>query len=164
MPKWHWIRPRDTVYAQFVSEIRRMSTRKRTSPVWEFFELTEVVSMTKSSRRRSASCVKGWVWRMVGELVICSTISKPSIQLHISFQEKLMPHRGKLLLVHSRRPAILHGRTQSQQWLWSSSRETCVKHPRLYSHDLSTQWVGKGTTTIIFVQYSFVKTSGYPDT
>jgi len=163
MPKWHRIRPRDTVHAQFVSEIGRMSTRKRTSPVWEFFELTEVVSMTKSSRW-SASRVKGWVWRMVGELAICSTISKPSIQLRKRFQEKLMPHRGKLLLVHSRRPAILHGRTQSQQGLWSSLRETCVKYPWLYSHDLSMQWVGRGTTTIIFVQYLFVKTSGYPDT
>jgi len=79
--------------------------------VWEFFELTEVAINEKKFKKAICKLCEGVVWRMVEELAICSTISKPSIQLRIRrlFQEKLVPHRGKLLLVNSGRPALLHG-------------------------------------------------------
>jgi len=48
-----------TAHAQFVSEIRRMSTRKRTSPVWEFFELTEVAINEKKFKKAICKLCEG---------------------------------------------------------------------------------------------------------
>ena len=60
------IRPRDTVHVQFVSEIGRMSTRKCTSPVWEFFELTEVAINEKKFKAAICKLCEGvslaYIW------------------------------------------------------------------------------------------------------
>ena len=53
------IRPYDTAHAQFVGEIRRMSTRKRTSPVWEFFELMEVAINEKKFKAAICKLCEG---------------------------------------------------------------------------------------------------------
>ena len=106
------------------------------------------LSFTRTSKW-STTCLKGYIYyqntgntKLVGNKFLskCNLGKVLTVlvrMLHIWRLLFQVPHRGKLLFVHSQRPALLHRRTQSQHWLWNNHYlfDICLlRHPDMWIH------------------------------